>query len=189
MKKLAALAAAVLFATAAQAQETWSPFVFHEEINPITDAATWRVFAAGTSSTVTVGCFSDEPGKVMVSLRDGATDHSGIYDGALLKVRFDKDAPLEFHTISAISFGGRAAQIVFGASASNASILRFSGAFPGAAAMMDHPGYSIVPKILDGLRKKTMMAFQIDHNTPVVVPLPGSTAAMAKLDAKCPALK
>ena len=171
MKTLAALCAVTMFATAVHAREAWPPFVFGESIDPITDAVSWAVISVTTTGkAVKVGCASDEPDQVVMSFRDGAI-HSNAYGATMLTVRFDKDTPLEFFALNPT---GQGAYIIFGGNTS----------FPRADVMRNHVSYKDVPKILDGLRTRTTMAFQIMGNTPVIVPLNGSTVAMAKLDAK-----
>ena len=178
MKHTIAVALAAMLAGTAQtgAAEEWSPFAFFEQIDPITDAVTWTAAASSaTGGLVAVECGSDEPGVAMI-FSDRAIRSRG-HDIAMLAVRFDKDTPMEF---VALNPTGRAVYVVLGRSGYIV--------FPGADYMFDHPGYLNAPKILDGLRTKTTMAFRISGGTPVILPLTGLAAAMAQLDAKCPLL-
>ena len=155
-----ALAVAVLFATAGQAQEEWSGFQFSERIHAITDEVTWIAGATNlltfNRKSVLVVCWSTSR-SIQILFDDG--EFRADPGATTLKVRFDKDPAMEFLVMPSTGGDVRLPSFV--------------------------SGLDDVRKVLGGLRTKTRMAFQIADETPVVVPLTGSTTAMAKLDAKC----
>jgi len=184
MKMLAALCAASMLTTAVHAQEIWQPFRFKEHVDPITDEVSWvvRAVSNGPSHTgVEIACTSTAPKFVSLAWMvfvDGTAREKGE---STLKIRFDKDQHMEFS--ASISKAGALI-----------NLMNFDKSF--ARFIAGDPTYDLVApevsrdvlKIMDGLHTKTTMAFQIANGRPVFVPLTGSTAAMAKLDATCPML-
>ena len=173
-----------MFTTAVHAQELWQPFRFNERIDLTTDEVSWIVRAGSNGPSlknVEIACTSNAP--TFVSLAwivfvDGAAHHKGE---STLKIQFDKDQHMKFS--ASVSKDGALINLMN----FDKSFARFIAGDPASDFVAPEVSQDVL-KIMDGLRTKTTMVFQIANSKPVFVPLIGSIAAMAKLDAKCPFL-